>query len=221
MQNLCMVLSSRRERTAGRFLTLLVGVLSGLAAPLQLPEPASAAEVTCTGGAVESKPLSAGQSDLLITGTCTIEKVADYYYGDVRIIKAGKLVFSEPAGNDTKVDFWARNILVENGGALVAGESRPYGAQGNGTLTILLYGPNQGEGDHHAGQGVLCHPSSDTGPCGIPKDLWNDNGAELIHGCVGAASSENAKCLPGIPSTESDYFYQYGPLHGDGKCTNG
>src|SRR5262249_32352154 len=173
MQNLCMVLSSRRERTAGRFLTLLVGVLSGLATILQLPEPASAAEVTCTGGAVESKPLSAGQPDLLITGTCTIEKVADYYYGDVRIIKEGKLVFTEPAGNDTKVDFWARNILVENGGTLVAGDNAAYGVR-NGTLNIYFYGSNQGEGDHHAGQGVLCHPSSDTGPCGIPKDLWSD-----------------------------------------------
>jgi cell migration-inducing and hyaluronan-binding protein len=71
------------------------------------------------------------------------------------------------------------------------------------------------------GKGVLCHSSSDTGPCGIPKALWNDNGAELIHGCVGASPGESVKCLPGIPSTESDYFYQYGPLHGDGKCTNG
>jgi cell migration-inducing and hyaluronan-binding protein len=214
----CIALSPRRERAAGRLLILLVGVLSGLAAAIQAPEPARAAEVTCTGGAVGSQPRSAGQPDLLVTGTCTIQKVADYYYGDVRIIQGGKLVFTEPAGTDTKVDFWARNILVENGGALLAGDSRPYGAQGNGTLTILLYGPNQSAGDPAAnpGQGVLCHSDGPT-PCGIPNEVWSDNGANLIPGCGDQPPGPNSKCLPGMPAGESDFFYQYGPLYGDGK----
>jgi hypothetical protein len=215
--------SLRCARAVGALLTRAVGLLFGLLAAIELGGAAHAAEVPCTGGAVQPQPLPAGQPDLLVSGICTVEKVADYYYGDVRIIKDGKLIFREPADKDTKVDFWARNILVENGGALIAGDNRPYGAQGNGTLTILLYGTDDSGEDPaaHPGQGVLCHSSDSSGPCGIPKEMWNDNGATLFPGCSDAPPSENSKCIPGLAATESDYFYQYGALYGDGKTSDG
>src|SRR6185437_2720309 len=54
--------------------------------------------------------------------------------------------------------------------------------------------------------------AGNVGPCGIPtgkvngKDLaWSDNGANPVH-------------IDGYPA--DDYFYQYGPLYGDMRCTN-
>jgi cell migration-inducing and hyaluronan-binding protein len=63
-------------------------------------------------------------------------------------------------------------------------------------------------------KGALCttaDPTGQSGPCGIPKNIWDSNGAQ-------------PKALPGQDAQGkqiSDYFYQYGPLHGDGKCTDG
>jgi hypothetical protein len=48
-------------------------------------------------------------------------------------------------------------------------------------------------------------PGKTPAPCGIPQATWDSNGAI-------------EKDLPGLVS---DYFYQYGPLHGDGKCSTG
>ena len=73
----------------------------------------------------------------------------------------GSLEFREPAAKGSQVNFWAKNIIVENGGKLIAGTAKaPYGSRA-GVLTIYLYGANQSKGldpnvDANQGQGVLC-----------------------------------------------------------------
>ena len=47
-------------------------------------------------------------------------------------------------------------------------------------------------------------PTGRSGPCGIPKDIWESNGA-------------SEKDLPGLVR---DYFHQYEPLHADGRCSD-
>jgi hypothetical protein len=48
---------------------------------------------------------------------------------------------------------------------------------------------------------------TETGPCGVPKEIWETNGTGLFR-------------LPGFREGEEDYFYQYGPLYGDGACND-
>ena len=64
-------------------------------------------------------------------------------------------------------------------------------------------------------QGALCQSPQGTGPkaapCGIPQAIWDSNGARQVD-------------LPGLNAQGkpvNDYFYKYGPLHGDGKCDDG
>jgi hypothetical protein len=155
------------------------------------------------------------QPNLVISSACVVNRAGTYYYGNVNIINGGTLTFSEPLGNGTLVNFWAANIIVENGGTLVAGANgTPYGSRG-GVLAIYLYGPNQSGTnakpvDPYAnpGQGALCvtQQSSTVGPCGIPTSIWNDNGTTF---------------QTSLPGGVSDYFYQYGPDYGDNLCSDG
>jgi cell migration-inducing and hyaluronan-binding protein len=159
----------------------------------------------------------------VVTSPCTVGP-GEYHYGNVNIIAGGSLTFDEKA-TASKIDFWASSIIIENRGALVAGDTRqPFGIYG-GALTIHLYGTDQSNGDptKNPGQGALCRSATNanTGPCGILQNIWADNGKNPITGC-GAGKNDPAKtCLPGLPDSMSDYFYQYGPLFGDDKCTDG
>lgn len=144
-----------------------------------------------------------------------------YNYGNVNIIAQGSpllpqgsLVFEENERNE-KIDFWAKSILVENGGSLLThatGLSPPerFGDLG-GVLTIHLYGKYDGVG----GKGIICQsPPNDpdgkpslAGQCGIPNSIWDTNGTSEVS-------------LPGGASP--DYFYQYEPLpFDDGKDPKG
>jgi hypothetical protein len=122
------------------------------------------------------------------------------------------------AGSTT--DFWASAIIIENGGELFAyGADIPWQPFGfnRGTLTIHLYGKN--EALNNTGQfvgenqGALCKTvdlTGTSGPCGIPKDIWESKGAK-------------SELLPGLDANGvqiRDYFYQYEPLHADGKCSD-
>jgi hypothetical protein len=160
-------------------------------------------------------------SDLLIDGTtCKVNRGASYYFGTVNIMNGGKLIFQEPTAKNSQVNFWAGSIIVENGGTLQAGTPEiPYGSNG-GTLTIYIYGSDQSKGMNPAtnpGQGTLCKtPEFDktgkvriAGPCGIPLQTWNDNGTNLL-------SMPHADKVAAF----SDRFYQYGPLFGDGLCSD-
>jgi len=86
------------------------------------------------------------QPDLTIAKPCWIDSAGTYVYGNVNIVDNGSLEFREPATKGSQVNFWAKNIIVENGGTLKAGTAKaPYGSRA-GVLTIYLYGPNQSKG---------------------------------------------------------------------------
>ena len=125
--------------------------------------------------------------DLWVLGNCRVPAGA-YTYGDVNIYGKGTLTFQ-----DEVVDFWARNIVVENGGSLLAGVDAPIGTAG-GKLTIHLYGKDQGV--NPGGVGVDCIQKY----CGIPDTVWQSNGERKV----------------AIPNVPDDYFYPYGPLMYDG-----
>lgn len=187
--------------------------------------------VPCTGGKIQPVAVqTAGAGDpvqpaLVVSGACTVEP-GRYYFGQVNIVAGGSLSFVEttngPLGNSRNtandIDFWASSIIIENKGALVAGDVVPFGRHG-GRLTIALYGRDQSGGDPVAkpGQGALCVSEQGkpivgldglddtTGPCGIPNRTWS-------------ATDDSTIKLPG---GVDDYFYHYGPLYGDGAAGAG
>ena len=172
--------------------TVAVAVLliaAALAFPTSSAEAQKRGVESCQNGTV---PLTQDGSDLIVNVDCQVG-AGTYKFGNVNIIAGGALRFA-----DATIDFWAANILVENGGSLIAGSpTAPIGTQG-GVVTIHLYGkdlgPGTGKGD--GGQGIVCV----TDPrCGIPESIWNSNGSSKVS----------------LPGGVSDYFYQYQPLEYD------
>jgi hypothetical protein len=175
----------------------------------------------CAGN-LQEEPLPTNPNDLppdlIVSGGCSVPigTGKKYFFKQVNILSGGNLVFNEataPAPN-SQTHFWASSIIIENGGSLIAfsknsqySEGTPFGSRG-GVLTIHLYGTNDG-------RGALCKSTLGSptqqgqppAPCGILQQYWENNGTSQVD-------------LPGIanPSTQyhvHDYFYRYGPLHGD------
>jgi len=214
----------RQRRRIGLLAVLLVGLAALLASGTARAEPGS-----CNGEISPKKQNQGGpkgsangQLDLKIDKKCWIDTAGTYVFGNINIVGPnGSLEFREPAAKGTQVNFWAANIIVENGGTLKAGtEKAPYGSRA-GVLTIYLYGPNQSKGldpnvDANQGRGALCltDMTDGVGPCGIPTKKAGGND-------IDAAWSNNGTTqvpIEGYPAT--DYFYQYGPMFGDMRCTN-
>jgi hypothetical protein len=121
-----------------------------------------------------------------------------YYYNFVNIHGGGKLIFL-----DATIDFWAKSILVENKGSLIAGSpDAPIGAKNiRNILTIHLYGEDQGKG-------IQCRTT--TGPanapdeiCGVSHNIWNQSD--------GAKTKVDLPAPDGTPKDRipRDYFYKY------------
>ena len=214
----------------------LAVVLFGLlAAP-----PARAGDSGCDG-VLEQKGLPItldarvpedAQPNLLVKGACVV-KPGKYYFGEVNIIKGGKLTFEEGpksmAPGTNAITFWAKSILIENGGAMTAGVdgAQAFGTDG-GKLDIVLYGPDQTKGNRNAqGKGALCvsppyvrgyqsTPAGDPVPdCGIPTGVWGtDNSVpiSLVNDAPGGDKPANVV---------KDYFYKYGSMMFDGGLTDG
>src|SRR5690242_6701546 len=209
-----------RRGWAAALLLALAALLpsSAGAQPAQLtPLTPSNNTSSCASGVLAPQGLRQGggnapgqQPALILTTTCKVTQAGSYFYGNVNILAGGKLEFDEPSGNGTQINFWANNIVIENGGIFQAGTpTAPFGSRG-GVLDIYIYGKNQSTGDpaKDPGQGVLCQSTTKgAGPCGIPGTVWADNGNTL-------------QTMPGAGKV-SDYFYQYGPLYGDNKCSDG
>src|SRR5215831_17200230 len=123
------------------------------------------AEADCAGGQLQPGD---GKEDLLIDAPCTASAAGVYRYGNVNIIANGVLEFKEAPKGD--IHFWAKSILVEADGSLIAGTTAtPIGSQ-NGTLTIHLYGKDTDKA------GIECKSELVSGvPCGIPVAVWNSN----------------------------------------------
>jgi hypothetical protein len=106
--------------------------------------------------------------NIVITKECKVN-VGTYKFGDVHILAGGTLEFT-----DSVIDFWAANILIENGGSLVAGApDNPIG-QAGGRLTIHLWARTIRVNPTKQGQAF---PVSATPRrrCGIPNVLWESN----------------------------------------------
>lgn len=180
---------------------------------------------------------SGEQLDLKVVGSCLVQPDAEYHYRNVNIVKGGKLVFREHdySGKfieNTKTHFWAKSIIIENGGEMHAsagintshvgpttyGMREPYGVYG-GTLIIHLYGKDDSNWNSQTNnfirqnRGALCQTeiSATVGPCGVPyrdpqnnnADVWNNKQTSELN----------------LPGGVQDFFYQYGTLYGDGRCT--
>ncbi|MGH6849153.1 MAG: G8 domain-containing protein [Methylocella sp.] len=182
--------------------TVAILLTGALTAAGSNPAQAQYAPDKCTGGI-----LAPGTGkDLLIDNECTVGG-GKYEYRNVNIVSGGKLKFEEAANSlNLRIHFWAKSILVEYGGSLVAGSpANPFGAKG-GVLTIHLYGKDEtiyGPGQPGpGGVGIQCRSnnSATNPPCGIPANVWDANGA-----AVG---------LPGGPlgTLYTDNFYKYDAL---------
>jgi cell migration-inducing and hyaluronan-binding protein len=179
-----------------------------------------------------------GSGDLKVVGPCLVVPGFEYHYRNVNIINNGLLAFREHDTNyqlkeKTQTHFWASSIIIEKGGEMAAhsrlagtingqiqidemkvyGRLLPFGTHG-GVMTIHLYGKNEAElsPDNKVftkqNLGAVCK-SEDTdntvGPCGIPTTTWSSNGDGELR----------------LPGNVRDFFYQYGPLYGDGRCDDG
>jgi cell migration-inducing and hyaluronan-binding protein len=209
------------ERTASGS-RMIVGVASEVVKRISTPLLALLALFAISAGARAACPTPGahGDQDLKVDTPCTVP-FGDYHYRVINVVTGGSLNFVEAperAANKT-TDFWANAIVIENGGAVIAGSTpyNPFGKLG-GVLTIHLYGADDSKGDpaNNPGQGVVCL----TKACGIPQDVWTKNG-NLWPGCGAGSNTPGKDCIPGLPTNVSDYFYQYGPLYGDEKCTDG
>lgn len=91
---------------------------------------------------------------------------------------------------------------------MVAGTAAiPYGVKG--TLTIHLYGADQGTAGN--AQGIPCL-SDGKNQCGVPDQLWTSNPMTGLNptGCVRAKDVEGFK--QNLPGNVDDCFYAYMPL---------
>ncbi len=97
------------------FLAVIFMIASSGSTPAQTPV------ITCTTGALPQGD-KMNPSDLVsYTGTCVVDAMQNgqpnpnYYFRNVNIFGGGALSFK-----DLTVDFWARHILVQNNGSLLA-----------------------------------------------------------------------------------------------------
>jgi hypothetical protein len=169
-------------------------------------------ENTCAGGTLTPNTPS-DTVDLLVSTPCNVPggpggpgNAMHYYFKNVYIFSGGSLNFA-----DAQVDFWASNILVDNGGRLSAGSQfEPIGLNGRGSgcanqvggscaefsnsevLTIHLYGaPSDPD--------ISCQTGA---TCGVDPKIWTSNGACKF----GTGTCEPTLSLPG---GVKDYFYGY------------
>ena len=163
----------------------------------------------CPGGMIGTG--NAGMDLKVYGGTCTVTPGKTYMYRNVNIYNGGTLQFADDGNPSTKTDFWAQNLLIEGsalgtdtnkfpGGTLRAGtvdnqgNITPFG----GTLTIHLYGPDQGR----AGAGAACASDQYCGAGGV----WGKNMSMSPY-----PSTCNATNLPGTIGGKpvKDCFYSY------------
>ena len=173
------------------------------------PIVGSSGAVICNGS-----PKTTDQfQDLVVkSGVCTIP-AGKWVFNNVNVYGTGTCPNKATCNpgilrfEDVVTDFYAKSILVENGGSVIAGldsdnNLKPIGSSG-GRLTIHLYGKDQGI----SGAGITCQSPTDasTGPCGIPLAIWNNDHTNKVT----------------FDNGVSDYFYQYDALPFDDGTTDG
>jgi hypothetical protein len=139
---------------------------------------------------VEYLPVGDGTKDLPITSEIHVLAGKIYAYQNVNIYSGGKLIFDDVAPEEgnlslvetllyrikkavagaaarTETQFWAKSILVENGGSLIAGsEEAPF----QSVLVFHLYGSNAET------KGIECKTTHlPNAYCGVPAGKWDDH----------------------------------------------
>ncbi len=171
---------------------------------ISLSSAAFAAPLPCSGSL---PPGGSSTTDLLVNGPCTVDgtpgSVAVYVFRNVNIVGPGSLTFA-----DTRIDFHAESIIIENGGKLEAGTvlhpigmNPPTMGEVGARIRIYLWGPS-------TDPGALCYGAL----CGVPSNLWNSNTTLMTHtvpmpknmACTKASSIDPTYKLPG-----DDCFYGY------------
>jgi G8 domain len=144
-------------------------------------------------------PGNAGTDLIVIGGVCTVNP-GMHMQRNINILNGGTLMFT-----DGKTDLQAANIIIENGGAMIAGSvTSPI----VGPLTIHLYGDNLGPG----GAGALCLSNA---RCGVPNDTWISNSTMNMYPKTCEKNPD-----PKPPGGVDDCFYSYDALPFDnGKPT--
>ncbi len=132
-------------------------------------------------------------TNLVVTGPCEVKggtmgaPATSYTFHNVNIVSGGSLNF-----DDALINFYAENIVVENGGTLQAGSTTaPIGTNG-GLVTIHLWGA---PGD----PGVTCQSAN----CGIPSPPMGTN----TYGSSPTSCTSSA-----LPGGVNDCFYNYDTL---------
>src|SRR5271165_4626569 len=207
-------LKSTRSPSSKKMSASAVVLCAALAVATALCSTAFADVDLCPKGILDAgAPLGTQDPDLVIgPGTsCTVDgKVSKTYnFHNVYIFgdgmpngKTGALVF-----NNATMDFYAANILVQNGGTL---QATGIGADNGGqVLTIHLYGSP-------ADPGVTCKKLDngnvvDDIMCGVPtspSDVWDSNQMNMQHpmSCTKTSQIDPPTLLPGMVD---DCFYQY------------
>ena len=119
---------------------------------------------------IDTKYLAVGDGtqDLEVKTETHVEPGKTYRYKNVNIYNGGKLIFDD---SPTKLEthFWAKSILVENQGSLIAGsENNPF----HSILVIHLYGSNEDK------EGITCKTTDKVkwaSYCGVDADKWADH----------------------------------------------
>ena len=146
----------------------------------------------CPAGNLRPKPIMG--EDLVLSKACNVP-AGTYQYGNINIINNGSLTFK-----DEIINFWAKSILIQNGGSLIAGKPDPIGTNG-GQITFHLYGKDQGAG----GKGITCKTADGQTDvmCGVDETTWNSNKNP---------PPNPTSCTPSPNLPENDCFYQYSTL---------
>jgi hypothetical protein len=155
-------------------------------------------------------------TNLVIDTECRVvgkeRQIGVYVYHNVNVIAGGTLSFE-----DTRIDFHAESILVENGGTIKAGtvdhpigRNPPIPDEVGARVRIYLWGPMNDIG-------AVCNQPY----CGVPSDLWNSNTTLAMHM---VPEEKNGKCVPASQIDPSyklpgdDCFYGYDTFDAtDGK----
>ena len=112
------------------------------------PQVVQAAKpVECKAGDLPYQMNRADPPKLTVTGPCNVRAGAAYYYDDVNILEGGTLSFIDKYPR-TPTEFWARSIIIENDGAMIAtgDQGRSFG-WGGSVLFLYLYGENKAHWD--------------------------------------------------------------------------
>ncbi len=171
---------------------------------------AKTAHVCSTGGLNATNEVRHQDgADLDIKGVDCLVGAGTFKLGNVHIRDGGTLTFA-----DANIDFWAKNILVEKGGSLLAGVDKngTVNPIANGVITIHLYGADLvGTDPDKRNNGITCLTDE---RCGVPQDIWESN-LDSSHKPVDPSGARKVSALASASAylgVKDDYFYPYHPL---------